>query len=281
MQSTINRRDFIRKNAAAGIGLAVAPSIISSRILGEQKINLGFIGVGGRGTDLLRLTLDSGVVNIPAICDIKELAARKAQNLVTEAGLAEPVLYTSGEEAFRELVARDDLDGVIIATPWIWHTPMAVAAMKEGLYTGVEVPAAITIDECWDLVNTSEETGMPCMILENVCYRRDVMAVLNMVRQGLFGELIHCQCGYQHDLRAIKFNPGVEFGPGANGEAEWRTLHSIYRNGDVYPTHGVGPVANYLDINRGNRFVSLTSVATKSRGLHNYIVETADRKSVV
>jgi len=275
MQPTINRREFIRRNTVAGIGLAIAPAIINSRILGEQKINLGFIGVGGRGTDLLRLALDSGDVNVRAICDIKELAAKKAQNLVTEAGLPTPVLYTSGEEAFRELVKRDDLDGVIIATPWIWHTPMAVAAMKEGLYAGVEVPAAITIDECWDLVNTSEDTGMPCMIFENVCYRRDVMAVLNMVRQELFGELIHCQCGYQHDLRAVKFNPGVEFGPGANGEAEWRTQQSIYRNGDIYPTHGVGPVAHFLDINRGNRFISLTSVATKSRGLHNYIVETA------
>jgi predicted dehydrogenase len=275
MQLTIGRREFIRKNVAAGIGLAMAPGIIRQVSLNEQKINLGFIGVGGRGTSLLRLALDSGDVNVRAICDIKELAAKKAQNLVTEAGLPEPALYTSGEESFRELVTRDDLDGVIIATPWIWHAPMAVAAMKQGLYAGVEVPAAITVEECWDLVKTSEETGMPCMILENVCYRRDIMAVLNMVRQGLFGELIHCQCGYQHDLRGIKFNPGVEFGPGANGEAEWRTQHSIFRNGDVYPTHGVGPVATYLDINRGNRFVSLTSVATKSRGLHNYVVETA------
>ncbi|MDH5804903.1 MAG: gfo/Idh/MocA family oxidoreductase, partial [Gemmatimonadota bacterium] len=123
------------------------------------------------------------------------------------------------------------------------------------------------------LVNTSEETGMACMLMENVCYRRDVMAVFNMVKQGMFGELMHMHCGYQHDLRNIKFQPGVEFGPGARGEAVWRTQHSIKRNGDVYPTHGVGPVAKALDINAGNRFVSLTSHATKTRGLHNYIVE--------
>jgi hypothetical protein len=113
------------------------------------------------------------------------------------------------------------------------------------------------------------------MMLENVCYRRDVMAVLKMVREGLFGELIHCQCGYQRDLRGVKFNPGVEFGKGARGEAEWRTRHSIYRNGDLYPTHGIGPIANYIDINRGNRFINLTSMATKSRGLHEYILKTA------
>jgi len=159
---------------------------------------------------------------------------------------------------------------------------MAVAAMKAGKYAGVEVSAANTMEECWDLVNTYEETGKPCMILENVCYRRDVMAILNMVREGLFGEMIHLECGYQHDLREVKFNNGkqaygggVEFGENAFSEAKWRTAHSVHRNGDLYPTHGIGPVAVYTDINRGNRFVSLTSTASKGRGLHNYIVDKA------
>jgi hypothetical protein len=118
------------------------------------------------------------------------------------------------------------------------------------------------------------------MIMENVCYRRDVIAVLNMVRQGLFGELLHCQGGYQHDLRHVKFNDGVqpygggvEFGKKGYSESEWRTQHSIDRNGDLYPTHGLGPVSTMLDINRGNRMVYLTSTATQSRGLHNYIVK--------
>ncbi|NNK49532.1 MAG: Gfo/Idh/MocA family oxidoreductase, partial [Gemmatimonadetes bacterium] len=164
-------------------------------------------------------------------------------------------------------------DAVIIATPWLWHTPMAIAAMERGKAVGVEVPAATTVQECWDLVETQERTGMPFMMLENVCYRRDVMAVLQIVREGLLGEMMHLHCGYQHDLRAVKFNPGAEFGPGSNGEAVWRTYHSIHRNGELYPTHGIGPVANWLDINRGNLFVSLTSHATKTRGLHEYIVE--------
>ena len=193
--------------------------------------------------------------------------------MVVEAGQDKPQAYTTGDFAFKQLVERSDLDGVVIATPWLWHTKMAVAAMKTGKYAAVEVPAATTIDECWELVKTSEETGMPCMILENVCYRRDVMAVLNMVRMGLFGEMVHGHCGYQHDLRGVKFNPGAEFGKGAIGEAVWRTEHSIHRNGDLYPTHGVGPIAHYFDVNRGNRFVYLTSMATKTRGLHEYIVE--------
>ncbi len=271
----LNRRDFIKKNTITGLGLAIAPSILNTSIPVREKVRLGFIGVGGRGTWLLRLALNNNDVEVNAVCDIKDEAANNAAKLVVDSGRKEPAIYSGNAESFRQLVTRDDLDGIVIATPWLWHSTMAVSGMKAGKYVAVEVPAATTEEECWDLVNTSEETGMPCMILENVCYRRDVMAVLNMVREGLFGELIHCHCGYQHDLRQVKFNPGVDFGPGAKGEAEWRTFHSIYRNGDVYPTHGLGPIANYLNINRGNRFVSLTSVATKSRGLHEYIVQTA------
>ncbi|SVB92600.1 uncharacterized protein METZ01_LOCUS245454 [marine metagenome] len=172
------------------------------------------------------------------------------------------------------------MDGVYIATPWEWHHPMAIAAMKHGIHVGTEVPAALTVKDCWDLVHTSERTGKHCMIMENVCYRRDVMAVLNMVRQGLFDELLHCQGGYQHDLRHVKFNDGknpygggVEFGEKGYSEAKWRTQHSVDRNGDLYPTHGLGPVSTMLDINRGNRMVHLTSTATQSRGLHKYIVK--------
>jgi predicted dehydrogenase len=275
MTNLVNRRDFIRKNSLAGLGLAVAPGILKAAGNRLESVRLGFIGLGGRGSWLLRLALNRDDVSVKAVCDTKEPAVKKAANLVAEAGNAEPDIYTGSKDAYMELVQRNDLDAVIIATPWIWHVPMAVASMKTGKYTAVEVPAAVTLEGCWELVRTSEETGMSCMMLENVCFRRDVMAVLNMVRQGLFGELLHCRCGYQHDLRQVKFNPGAEFGPGASGEAVWRTQHSIHRNGDVYPTHGIGPVANYLDINRGNRFVSLTSMATKPRGLHKYIVDTA------
>ena len=178
------------------------------------------------------------------------------------------------------MVAKEDLDGVYIATPWEWHHPMAMAAMENGLHVGTEVPAALTVNECWDLVNISEKTGKLCMIMENVNYRRDIMAVLNMVRQGLFGELLHCQGGYQHDLRHVKFNDGksaygggVEFGEKGFSEAKWRTQHSVNRNADLYPTHGLGPVSPMLDINRGNRMVHLTSTATQSRGLHKYVVD--------
>jgi len=153
--------------------------------------------------------------------------------------------------------------------------------MNAKKYVGCEVNVGMTVEECWELVHTSERTGMPLMMLENVCYRRDVMAVLNMVRQNIFGELVHLQGGYQHDLRGVKFNdgktnPGVgaEFGEKGFSEAQWRTQHSINRNGELYPTHGIGPIATMIDINRGNRFTELVSYSSKSRGLHDYIVKT-------
>ncbi len=270
----INRREFIKNSATAAIGISLLPTSMS-KASSRKKARLGFIGVGLRGTSVLGLALRRTDVSVNAVCDIVPDAVKNAQKMAREAGFKEPAGYSDGPEDYLNLLKRDDIDGVIIATPWVWHTPMAIAAMKAGKYVGVEVPAATTEQECWDLVNTSEATGMPCMIMENVCYRRDVMAILEMVRKNMFGELIHCHCGYQHDLRHIKFNPGVSFGPGSNGEAVWRTQHSIKRNGDIYPTHGVGPIAQYLNINKGNLFVSLTSTSTKSRGLHEHIVATA------
>ena len=242
------------------------------------KARIGFIGVGLRGRNHLNNLLLRDDVIVPAICDIDPDAISRSQKMITGKGHPEAEVYTGDPYAYRDLLERSDVEGVIIATPWLWHTRMSVDAMRAGKYAGVEVSAANTMEECWDLVNTYEETGVPVMILENVNYRRDVMAVLQMVREGLFGELIHARCGYQHDLREVKFNDGkrahgggVEFGKKGFSEASWRTEHSLHRNGDLYPTHGAGPVAAMFDINRGNRFMSLTSSATKSVGLNRYI----------
>ncbi|MCF6222472.1 MAG: Gfo/Idh/MocA family oxidoreductase [Flavobacteriaceae bacterium] len=275
----LKRRDFIKKISVAGAGMALAPNIISasekiqfSRVKPNGKLNIAFIGVGGRGRSHLKNVCQYKDVEITAFCDIDPEAVTKSQKILRDHSRKEAEVYTGDDHAYLKMLERDDIDGVIISSPWLWHTPMAIAAMRAGKYTGIEVSAANTIEECWDLVNTSEETDVPCMILENVCYARESMAVLKMVREGLFGEIVHATCGYKHDLRHIKFDPGVEFGKNAKGEARWRTEHSLKRNGDIYPTHGVGPVATWFDINRGNRFVSITSVATKSTGLHQYII---------
>jgi len=270
----LDRRDFVKTGAGTALGMSLAPGALFGRDRpgAADRLRLGFIGMGGRGSWLLGLALRRDDTEIKAVCDIVPEKAQRAAEAVTAAGRKEPRQFTASDEDFVNLLDRDDIDAVIIATPWLWHTPMAIAAMERGKAVGVEVPAATTVQECWDLVETQERTGMPFMMTENVCYRRDVMAVLQIVREGLLGEMMHLHCGYQHDLRAVKFNPGAEFGPGSNGEAVWRTYHSIHRNGELYPTHGIGPVANWLDINRGNLFVSLTSHATKTRGLHEYVV---------
>lgn len=276
----MNRRNFIQRATLATTAGGILPAFSNKNPSLADKVRLGFIGVGLRGRNHVEQALFRPDVEINAICDIDPASIQAAQALIKKAGRKEPAVYSSGNEDFLNMVKRDDLDGVVIATPWEWHVPMAVAVMKAGKYAGVEVSATVTLDESWDLINTHEQTGSHCMILENVCYRRDVMAVLHMIRQGMFGEMIYAHCGYQHDLREVKFNDGkqaygggVEFGPKGYSEARWRTQHSIDRNGDIYPTHGLGPVAHWLDINRGNRFMYLTSTATKSRGLHKYIVD--------
>lgn len=277
---TSTRRQFIRTAALTGAATSVFPAILTGARPAEPKVRLAFIGVGSRGRSHVGQALYRDDVEITAICDPAPEAISRTNAMIEKAGRKAPVAYSKGDEAFRDMLKRDDIDGVVISTPWEWHVPMAVATMQAGKYAGVEVSATVTLKESWDLVDAFEKTGSPCMILENVCYRRDVLAVLNMIRKGMFGEMLYAHCGYQHDLRNIKFNDGTaisgvgaEFGAKGYSEAHWRTQHAVDRNGDLYPTHGLGPVAHWMNINRGNQFVRLTSMATKSRGLHKYVVD--------
>jgi predicted dehydrogenase len=273
-----SRRDFIKKSAVAGLGMSMLTSSTFSNIK-ESKVRMGFIGVGLRGQNHLELALRRNDVEVVAICDVQQQMIEMSKEAFKSAGKALPRIVMDGPYGYKKLLESKDIDAVIIATPWEWHTVMCLDAMNAGKYVGCEVITGMTLEECWEIVHTSERTGMPLMMLENVCYRRDVMAVLNMVRQHLFGEIVHLQGGYQHDLRAVKFNggkgrdEGVEFGEKAFSEAQWRTQHSVMRNGDLYPTHGIGPLAMMIDINRGNRFTELVSYSSKARGLHNYIVK--------
>lgn len=270
-----SRRNFIKKSMVASAGLAITPSIAigNSRNPFSDKLKLAFIGVGGRGMSHMNNALKRDDIEITAVCDIDPKAVENALHKIKKAGFNKPKTFGKSDYDYRNLLDDSNVDAVVISTPWLWHTRMTKDAMLANVYAGVEVSAANTMEECWDLVNTHEKTGTHMMILENVNYRRDVLAVLNMVKQNVFGELVHFRCGYQHDLRDIKFTDGTEFGKDAKGEARWRTQHSLLRNGDVYPTHGVGPIAAMCDINRGNRFESLVSSASKPIGLHNYIVK--------
>jgi predicted dehydrogenase len=277
-----SRRDFVKKTAIIGAGITIAPSLTfgNNSESSKDRLNVAFIGVGLRGTNHLNNVLLREDVHVVAICDIDERRNTIALEMIAKAGQKKPKVFGENDYDYRNMLKLSKIDAVIISTPWLWHTRMAKDSMRAGKYTAVEVSASNTLEECWDLVNTHEETGSHLMILENVNYRRDIMAVLNMVRQNLFGELVHFRCGYQHDLRFVKLNDGktaygkgVEFGEKGISESAWRTQHSLLRNADVYPTHGVGPIATMCNINRGNRFMSITSNASKAVGIHNYIVK--------
>jgi len=274
------RRNFIKTSAAAGLGFSILPSGILSAKNKATKVRLGFIGVGMRGQGHLDLALKRADTEVVAICDVQQRMIDMSLAMVTKSGKPKPQVIMDGPHGYKKLLENKDIDAVIISTPWEWHTVMCLDAMNAKKYVGCEVITGMTVEECWQLVHTSERTGMPLMMLENVCYRRDVMAVLNMVRQNVFGEIVHLQGGYQHDLREVKFNDGknpygggAEFGEKGFSEAQWRTQHSVYRDGDLYPTHGIGPVAMMIDINRGNRFTQLVSYSTKAKGLHEHVVK--------
>ena len=271
-----SRRDFLRLGAATAIGVGVTQ--LQAEAVGEDDpashtaamINvpfdrcaprIGLIGTGGRGTNLLENLLGADA-KILALCDIVREKAEHAQSLVVKAGQTSPELYTNSEHHFEALVTREDLDLVIIATPWDWHVEMAIAAMKHGKHAAVEVPAATSIEDCWRLVDASEQTRRHCMMLENCCYGANETTVLRMAHAGLFGDLLYGEGAYIHDLRDELFSD--------KGEGLWRRDFHTRFNGNLYPTHGLGPVANYMGINRGDRFDYIVSMSTPQRGLDEY-----------
>jgi predicted dehydrogenase len=273
----MDRREFVKNTAVGVAGFTILPSgtLFAKN---ADKVRLGYIGVGLRGRNHVGEGLLRNDVEIVAICDIQESSLKYCREQFVKAKKKLPTEYTGGLDAYKKLIARKDIDAVIISTPWEFHKDQAIDTMRAGKYVGCEVIAGITEQDHWDILKVYEETKVPYMTLENVCYRRDVMAVLNMVRQNIFGELIHLEGGYEHDLRGVLFNDGknfsgkgAEFGPNTVGEAQWRTQWNIDRDGDIYPTHGAGPVMNYININRGNRFTNLVSFSSKSRGLNSYI----------
>jgi hypothetical protein len=220
-----------------------------------DTVRIGIIGLGQRGPAAVeRLSFIEGV-EIKALCDQYPDRVAAAQKILEKKGLPKATEYSGSKEAWKELCNRTDIDLVYITTPWSWHTPMAVYAMLHGKHAATEVPAAKTIEECWQLVETSEKTKKHCMMLENCCYDFFELLTLNMTRNGLFGELIHAEGAYLHDLKSLNFNK--------KGYAEmWRLKENTSRNGNIYPTHGLGPVAQCLNINRGDQMDYLVSTSS-------------------
>ncbi|NLD88569.1 MAG: Gfo/Idh/MocA family oxidoreductase [Clostridiales bacterium] len=227
----------------------------------KEKVRIGFLGLGGRGQGLLKLILNMADVEVPAVCDLYDDRIKAGINIVSEARDYTPTGYSD----YRQLLKREDIDAVIIATSWQTHGRITAAAMRAGKYAAFEVGGASSVEECWELVRAYEETGIWCMMLENCCYGELELALLNMIKQGLFGELIHCQGAYGHDLRG-EITGGIE-------NRHYRFRNFQHRNGELYPTHELGPICNMLNINRGNRLLTLTAMSTKSRGLHEYALK--------
>ena len=219
-----------------------------------DKVRIGIIGLGNRGSGAVgRLSFIENA-EIVALCDNRPERIPLAQKTITDKGLPKAKEYT-GEEGWKALCESNDIDFVYICTPWQLHTPMAVYAMKNGKHAASEVPIAVTVDECWQLVETSEKTNKHCMMLENTCYDFFELLTLNMTRNGLFGELIHAEGAYIHDLLDSNFGK-------TSYSKMWRLRENEFRNGNLYPTHGLGPIAQCLDINRGDKMDHMVSMSS-------------------
>ncbi|MCK9413730.1 MAG: Gfo/Idh/MocA family oxidoreductase [Prolixibacteraceae bacterium] len=220
-----------------------------------DKVRIGFVGLGNRGPAAVeRMSYIEGV-EIVALCDVIEERVEKMQKMLENKGLPSAKSYSGSNDAWKKMCESPDIDFIYITTPWAWHTPMAVYAMEHGKHAASEVPAAKTIDECWQLVETSERTKKHFMMLENCCYDFFELLTLNMARQGFFGEIIHCEGAYNHDLLEGNFNK-------KKYSDMWRLRENQQRNGNLYPTHGLGPVCQVLNINRGDRMEYLTSMSS-------------------
>ena len=216
-----------------------------------ETVRIGFIGLGNRGPAAVDRMSHIEGVEIKALSDIRSEKANAVKKSL-EGSMHKPIVYTGKEEEWKKLCEQPDIDLVYIATPWALHTPMATYAMNHGKHVCVEVPAAKTIDECWQLVETSERTRKHCMMLENCCYDFFELLTLNLVRQGLFGEIVHGEGAYDHDLLLGNFSKEKYYNM-------WR-LKENFRNGNLYPTHGLGPVAQAMNINRGDKMDYLVAV---------------------
>ena len=225
----------------------------------KNIIKVAFVGAGQRGPSLLKHLSNMSDVQVVAVCDKHEDRTQRMKEIVEKAG--NPTPFTT--QNYKEIIARGGLDAAVIATDWNMHVPITIDFMEAGVQVGFEVGGCDSVEECWDLVRTYRKTGVECMMLENCCYAKKELQIFNMVKQGLFGEIVHCDGGYIHDLRE-EILTGKE-------KRQYRLRNYMNRNCDNYPTHQLGPIAKLLDINRGNRMVSLCSVASKSVGIKQYM----------
>ncbi len=225
-----------------------------------DKVRVGWVGLGGRGYSVIKMVLDTmDDIEILGVCDLYEDRTEAGRKLVEDKTGKSPLAVTD----YRRLLEVKEIDAIVTPSAWEAHVDICIDSMLAGKYVATEVGGAYSIEQCWQLVRTYERTKVPCMMLENCCYGKEEMTVLNMIKKGIFGELVHCEGGYRHDLRDEV----------ARGEEirHYRLRNYMHRNGELYQTHELGPIAKYLDINRGNRMTMLTSMSSKAAGLHEWL----------
>ena len=288
MSDSLNRRDLLKQALVTSAGLAAAGALTPMPAIAESitaatapdaapprpserasmrgvpfapraTVRFGIVGTGLRGRSLLSELVAIEGVQVVAVADIVPDKAARAVKMCTDAGMAAPEVYTNGERDFERLVARDDIDFVYTATPWAWHVPVMLAALRAGKHCGTECPAGTTLKDLWSLVDASEEAQRHCLQMENCNYGYNEMLVNRMVHDGVFGEVLHGAAAYLHDLREILFED--------RDEGLWRRSWHTRINGNLYPTHGLGPVAWYMDLNAGDRMTRIVSMSTQERGL--------------
>ncbi|MGN5954782.1 Gfo/Idh/MocA family protein [Sphingobacterium lactis] len=278
-----SRRDFLKKAGVLSSVAITLPSLQNEVLAAPgfnmsgfaapkiDKVKVAIIGLGMRGPGAVdRISYIEGA-EIVALCDKHADRVTKAQGILTKKGLKEAKAY-SGEDGWRTMLKNEELDLVYICTPWEYHAPMAIEAMKSGAHAATEVPIGLTVKEIWEVVKTSEATKKHCMMLENCCYDFFEMLTLNMARQGMFGELVHAEGAYIHDLLSLNFNK--------NGyDNMWRLRENIKMNGNLYPTHGIGPIAQCLNINYGDRMTHLVAMQSNDFMMGDKAVELAAKDS--
>jgi predicted dehydrogenase len=264
MKKQIDRRDFMKVTTAATGGLLLTQLGMARTSLNEDKpIRIGFVGVGSRGAYHLDAALGIEGVLVPAVCDIKDANLYRAKRWIEEAGQPTPTLYGKTDTDFVRMCETEELDVVICATSWKWHAAVCIAAMNNGKHAVSEVPIILTMDEAWEVVETSERTGKwATLALEQALLESQyAMPLLNMIQQDVLGEIVHITGGYVHDLRMVKFNPEEE---------PWRLQHSVDRNGNLYPDHPMNKIMAIMDINHGDRLDFLVSVSSGAAMLNDY-----------
>ncbi|XOV93572.1 MAG: Gfo/Idh/MocA family protein [Bacteroidota bacterium] len=287
--NNFNRRNFLKSSALTGAFLGILPgtlhaddkglireeldkrlqpgpakgdSVQGLKVAPIDQLRVAFIGTGNRGSShVRRMAALHPKAKVVAICDIREKKAKASADFMKEKGQKVDIYYGK-EEGWKEMVKRDDIDLVLIATPWENHAPMAIYSMQQGKHVACEVPLALTLEDCWKVVDTAEQTQRNCMMLENVCYGDEELWVLNMVNEGLFGTLTYAEASYIHHLTPGLFDDKYY--------KKWRIGHHLVSNANLYPTHGLGPVAQYLGIGRGDRFDHLVSMASLQASLSEY-----------